>query len=301
MTKNQHINNVTSAIEFIESNLKNNISISDVCALSDLSTWQFQRVFRAYVGDSIGSYIRGRRLAKAAQLLKNENSSSSARILDIALDFQFGSHEAFSRAFKMSFDVNPSEVRKLPHNRLILSKPKLDREKLILIHSGIQKDPLIVEFGPKNFVGLPIVIESPLGIEAESNFIVSNHWADFDKIRHKINHRIKGVSYGISLDEGHHLTEESLTYLAGVEVSEIETPAAPFVQFHLSQGLYASFTVKGFRNCCNVTTDFIYGIWLPQSSYKRGVGPDFEIFNHRTYRRDDQNSISQYFVPVVLK
>ena len=49
-------------------------------------------------------YMRGRRLSEAARVLAN----GGADILTVALDFGYGSHEAFTRAFRRSqFGVNP--------------------------------------------------------------------------------------------------------------------------------------------------------------------------------------------------
>jgi AraC-like DNA-binding protein len=56
---------------------------------------------------SISSYLRGRRLSQAAQVL----AQGAPNILTVALDVGYGSHEAFTRAFRDFFGVTPEEVR----------------------------------------------------------------------------------------------------------------------------------------------------------------------------------------------
>jgi AraC family transcriptional regulator len=296
MNKNSHFDMVIAAIEFIESNLKEPINVQGICKVSPLSPWQFQRIFRAHVGDSMGNYLRGRRMTQAVQHLQRD--TTEARIIDVALEFQFSSHEAFSRACKDIFAVSPTELRDLPKDRLIHARPKLDQSKLALIHAGISKKPELKTFGPKKFAGLPLLISSPLGIEAESNGIVSGHWACFDSRREEISNRIAGYSYGFAFGAKDNISDESLTYLAAVEVRTLKSLPAGMQLLEVAEERFAVFEVRGFLDCCNVTTDYIYGIWFPQTDFIRGQGPDFELFDHKIFRRGDEKSISYYFVPV---
>lgn len=296
METDPNFNYVADAIERIESSLREPISVQDVCAPVPLSPWQFQRVFRAYVGDSIGNYIRGRRMTLAAAKLRDFNSDE--RILDIALEFQFGSHEAFTRSLKATFGVTPSEIRSSPLKRSIYTKPKLSRSKLELLGHGIKKDPHYVEMGEKTFIGLARTIESPLGVEADSNGIVAQHWEKFDQRRREIAGRVPGFSYGFAYSENPGMCDESLTYLAAAEVQKVDSIPAGLQFFSLEASRFAAFEVTGCLDCCNVTTDYVYGIWFPQSGLHRGTGPDFELFDHKEYRRGDPTSKSRYFVPI---
>lgn len=297
MAQNQHIQTVTSAIDFIEANLKEPITVQDVCHLSPLSSWQFQRVFRAIIGDSIGNYLRGRRLAKAAQQL--QKSSSSLRILDLAIEFQFNSQEAFTRAFKSSFGMTPTMLRGNLDIRIPTAKPKLDLSKINQLKEGIKKEPTFTKFGSKDFIGLSTQISSPLGIDTEFDGKAPLHWKNFDQRRKEIPSRTPGYSYGFALSLNQNMDEDTLTYMAAVEVPEIPSIIPSDMQtLHLPSQEYAAFEVTGYLESCHVTTDYIYGIWLPQSQFLRGQGPDFELFNHSLYRRGDPNSISFYYLPI---
>ncbi len=86
---------IFKSISYIEKNIYEPITIHDIAREAQYSTYHFCRIFRSLVGDSPKEYLRKRRLTIAAERLVKEETS----ILDIALDFQFGSHAAFTRSF----------------------------------------------------------------------------------------------------------------------------------------------------------------------------------------------------------
>src|SRR5690606_27733738 len=55
-------------------------------------------------------YLRALRLSRAALKLRDE----PVRVLDVALEFVFDSHEGFTRAFSRTFGVTPSRYKAHP-------------------------------------------------------------------------------------------------------------------------------------------------------------------------------------------
>lgn len=74
------------------------------------SEFYISRKFREISGMQFRDYLRYRRLAFALKELRDTENG----ILDIALDYGFSSHEAFTRAFKEAYNITPSEYRKNP-------------------------------------------------------------------------------------------------------------------------------------------------------------------------------------------
>lgn len=76
------------------------------------------RKFKEISGMKFKDYLRRRKLAYALKEIRD----SERGILDIALDYGFSSHEAFTRAFKSLYNVTPSEYRKKPFPLVLRTK-----------------------------------------------------------------------------------------------------------------------------------------------------------------------------------
>lgn len=74
------------------------------------SEFYLSRKFRKISGMSFRDYLRYRKLAFALKELRDRDRN----ILDIALNYRFSSHEAFTRAFKEAYGTTPSEYRRHP-------------------------------------------------------------------------------------------------------------------------------------------------------------------------------------------
>lgn len=94
---------------WIEVNLEKPLLLDDVAIRSGYTKWHLQRVFKQATGLTLASYIRGRRLTKAATELR----LTKLPILTVALRYQFDSQQSFTRRFKATFGITPTEYRKL--------------------------------------------------------------------------------------------------------------------------------------------------------------------------------------------
>ena len=99
---------IGKAIVFIENNLYQPIVARDVAEAVSYSYYHFHRYFHAIMGETIGNYIRSRRLTQAAWDLVH----SDKKVLDVGLSLYFETAESFTRAFKDRYSMTPSEYRK---------------------------------------------------------------------------------------------------------------------------------------------------------------------------------------------
>lgn len=74
--------------------------------------------FKEISGMQFRDYLRNRKLAFALKEVRDSDKS----LLDIAFDYGFSSHEAFTRAFKGTYGVTPSEYRKNPKPVVLRTK-----------------------------------------------------------------------------------------------------------------------------------------------------------------------------------
>lgn len=250
-------------------------------------------MFRAITQDSIGNYIRTRKLSKAADIIE---SRKNTKIIDIALEVGFGSPEAFTRSFKDHFGVSPLDWKKGKQNRKIKRNP-ITRAKLERLEKGIE-GPTFIEMEKTIYVGITTSILSPFGQETEFDRRVPSLWLDFNRRRIEIPHRKKAVGFGLALDFQEKEGDERLTYLAAAQVDrEIEIPSG-MTKVVVPSGTYASFETRGRVESSHATYDYIYGVWLPASSFRRSSnGYDMEIFDHR-FAMEGDDSLSRFCIPI---
>lgn len=94
----------------IKRNEDEELSLSCLARELGYSEFYFSRKFREISGMQYRDYLRYRKLAFALKELRDTENG----ILDIALQYGFSSHEAFTRAFKEAYDITPSEYRQNP-------------------------------------------------------------------------------------------------------------------------------------------------------------------------------------------
>ena len=98
-------------LTYINSHLDDELTVEELSRQACLSKYHFHRQFQALFGINVGDYIKQLRLKKASYLLAYR---CEVRILDVALVSGYQSAEAFSRAFKASFEQSPSHFRLQP-------------------------------------------------------------------------------------------------------------------------------------------------------------------------------------------
>jgi AraC-like DNA-binding protein len=76
------------------------------------------RKFKEISGMQFRDYLRHRKLAFALKEVRDSKKS----FLDIAFDYGFSSHEAFTRAFKGTYGITPSAYRKSPKPVVLRTK-----------------------------------------------------------------------------------------------------------------------------------------------------------------------------------
>src|SRR4030081_2605208 len=101
------MNPAQKALWFIESHLADEWTLDEIAAIGGISRFHMVRAFAAATGLSVMRYVRARRRSEAARAL----AGGAPDILTLALDADYGSHEAFARAFRDHFGVTPEAVR----------------------------------------------------------------------------------------------------------------------------------------------------------------------------------------------
>ena len=96
------------AITFIESNYQKDISVDEMAKKSGLNRSYFSRLFKETFGESPQQFLIRYRINKACDLLKHTQMS----IADISKAVGYDNQLHFSRAFKNTLNISPTEYRK---------------------------------------------------------------------------------------------------------------------------------------------------------------------------------------------
>ena len=99
---------IKEAVHFIEQNFHNDITVEDIAAFCNISRSYLSRLLKKHTGQSPQQLLLSYRMSKAAQLLQLTDLS----IHDIGKAVGYPNQLHFSRAFKNTYKVSPSQWRK---------------------------------------------------------------------------------------------------------------------------------------------------------------------------------------------
>lgn len=125
------VDGVQRVQDYIEAHIQDPITLSELARAAGYSQWHAARVFKELTGKAPFEYVRALRLTKAALLLRDEQP----KIVDVAFDFVFASHEGFTRAFSRQFGVSPVDYRRNP-KQIRLFMPDRARDRYLKLQKG---------------------------------------------------------------------------------------------------------------------------------------------------------------------
>lgn len=234
-------------------------TLADACAVS---RYHMARSFRAATGMTPMTYLRARRLTVAAHAL-----AQGADILSVALAAQYGSHEAFTRAFAACFGVLPTQVRQARSTRdLTLLEPfEMNREMIIDL-----QPPRFADRPAERFVGLSgdFTYDELSGVAAL--------WQTYAGLLPDPMPR--RTTYGISYDFAE---ETGFSYLAGARTEAgAPLPEGPDT-VDVPAGHYAVFDHRGHISDIAKTFYTIFNAALGDHGLTPRPAPELEVYDHR--------------------
>jgi len=257
------MNPAQKALWFIESHLAEELTLDEIAGVAGISRFHMVRAFDAATGLSVMRYVRARRLSEAARALAN----GAPDILNVALDADYGSHEAFTRAFRDHFGVTPEAVR---------AATRVDN---LMLQEPITMDSTLIDDlqAPHFQTGKPLLVAG-IGerYNCESSAGIPGQWQRFNQSVENIPGRIGHVAYGVCCngdDAG------NFDYITGVEVSDFSDLPREFASVRIPEQKYAVFTHRDHISTIRRTINTIWNQWLPSSGLKAADAPNFERYD----------------------
>lgn len=278
---------ILRAVAFVESNLREEISTTDIADHVSYSRFHFHRLFQAVVDLTPGVYLRQRRLCHAARELITGNR----RILDIAIDYQFGSQASFSRAFQREFGVPPGQFRQHSDSVDSLISPALVKVRLLHYRGGKQMVPKIISQEKITVIGLSYYGDNSQGE-------IPALWGTFCSRMTEIADVVGRCAYGLCLETDDYDETGKFEYIAALPVSSVDMVPQGMVSREIPAGEYAVFTHKGPVSALRDTYENIYGTWVKEAKLNVLNGFDFELYDHRFTSADDPKSELDIYIPL---
>lgn len=249
---------VEKAIWFIESHFAEDVTLDAVARVCGLSRFQMSRLFSHATGTGVSAYLRGRRLSEAARAL----AAGAPDILAVALQAGYGSHEAFSRAFRDQFGLTPAEIRARgdldgialveplredPQLAVTLPPPRIETPGPLLI-AGLGR-----RFAGDEFAGIPAL------------------WQEFTPHLGAIPGQKGKATYGLVTGAG---AGDGYFYLAGVEMQTLADLDGTFTGIRLPAQRWAAFRQAGHVTTIAATIHAVFSQALPAAGLIPGDMPD---------------------------
>lgn len=261
---------IQKTVDYIEDHLSEEIEAEKLAKTVALSQFYYQRLFSRLVKKPVQEYIKLRRLAQASEALLQPGK----RIIDIAMDCGFSSHETFTRAFKSAFGLTPEEYRANPVRLNNFVKPQL-LLNYVLVDEGVPliTNGIVLEITRKTlaasqrFIGL--TAEEPIGqmpgggeTGADTLGVL---WDSLHKIKSSLPVKPEGDEIGITFEgtkAGYY------RYFAGAETLETASfQGCDCRELEAGEYIVCAFEAEDFEHLVMDAVYkahwYLFEIWLP--------------------------------------
>jgi AraC family transcriptional regulator len=282
-SRNEYARRLNSVLDHIDAHLGDTLDVPQLANVANFSPFHFHRLFSVWMGETVGDYLRRRRLNIAAGMLVHRPQQS---ILDIAIEVGFGSAEAFSRAFRQNFKASPSDWRTNARKRsaqgqrqLPPSRKDSNPDQVAAKLFGNTADSTQLELVSNVLVAVlpPVRVAyfrkiGPYGPE------IGRLWHDVFLPWRAACGLVDAPCFGIGHDDPEITAPNNCRYDACVQISPDYAPPRPACVAMLPGGKYAIATFNGHaRKVATAWRDLLRS-WLPNSSMQVDSRPFFEYY-----------------------
>jgi AraC family transcriptional regulator len=286
---------IQNSIDYIEEHLQDCITVDELAKIAGFSPYHYYRVFNAYIGIPVVEYIRRRRLAYGAAEL-----TRGRRIIDIAVDYGFDTHNGFAKAFRKAYGCSPEKYRlhgsgQIPRKVDLLLLVQYDLKGAIVV------EPRIVVKETCKCAGYELKTTCREGKNFQE---IPAFWRSMTPEKFAMLHtKLHAVHQGeMGLCFPPDSTTGDFSYVIAMEVHDYEGAPPELFRGEIAGATYAVFAVPPtesiqapeFSEAIQGTWKYIYETWLPDSGYEFAEGKvDYELYGEGTK--------VEIYIPIVKK
>ena len=286
------------SVDYIESNIKENLTAQMIAEYSGYSLYHFGRIFLAYYGMSVMEYVLKRRLSLAMHHVYN-----GAKIIDAALLYGFETASGFSKAFRRFYQCSPTQY---------LQDYQSYQEHALISEAGVSKDILEknVRFEQKGDFKVIGFSTQPMTMNTDNKEEMVAAWYDVEHdgpetYLYETLDPSKHGEVGIFISD----EEGESRYILGVIMDSFEKAEMGMTCLEIPEATYAVFTTVPFDESANPgmfaqnirkTWKGIFENWLSNNDFIYDFEKlDFEYYDERCH--SDVDAVMEIWIPIKEK
>lgn len=281
------IRTISDAIDYIEENITEELSVRDIADRVNVSAFYFQKGFSMLCGYTVGKYIQMRRLSLAG----SELLSSDIKIIDLAVKYGYDSPDSFTKAFIRFHGSTPTEVRR--NGAVIKSFAPLRIS--FSLEGGTVMEYRIEEKPAFKVMGI-----SKMFSYDSANADIPAFW---DAMYVKAEKKPVMGMYGICYDE--EMKGDSFRYMIADDFDSDAAKKGNLEVQEISAHMWAIFPCRGpMPMPLQEVNRRIFSEWLPQNKYEIAEGYNIEFYsNPADYKggTQDPDYYAEIWIPVKEK
>ena len=275
------VRTINDAIEYIEENLTEDVTLADISKAVNLSAFHFQRAFTLLTGMSPAEYLRKRRLSQAG----SELTKGDGKVIDIAFRYGYDSPESFSKAFARFHGVSPAQAKKGEPIQF-MSRYTVQ----ITIEGGS-----IMEYKIEKWEAMDLLVHAKEFHAETSEAEIPKFWDEYyaDEEYRKIPGYL-----GVCAQEKS--GGDVFKYGIGCKAADVNGIPDGFEVIHIPEYDWAVFKCVGpTPKAIQEMWERIYKEWLPVSDYE--LIPDVDLENYLPGDPSSRDYVSEICIPVKKK
>lgn len=295
-TRSHYASVVEQTIARIVAHLDEALDLEELARAVGVAPFHFHRLFRGMVGETPLALARRLRLERAAWRLAHGDQP----VTTIAFDAGYESHEAFTRAFRASYDASPTLFRERRYPRVELAAkcgvhfhadgtvtPFVARESggafmdVVIRSLSARRLATVRHVGPYNQI--PLAFERLGQLLGASAPVLHAQGSEMMAIYH---------------DDPEIVPAHELRSDAAVVVPEDFAMAGGLVEQRLQAGPYACTVHVGPYERLGDTWARLLGEWLPASGRRLRNEPSYEIYRNDPRTTPKAELRTELFLPL---
>jgi DNA gyrase inhibitor len=279
-TREEYLKRVNVVVDYINNHLDEELDLQKLAEMSNLSTYHFHRIMKAFLGETLGAYIIRVRLETAVRLLRY----TDLPVEQIAYSVGYEMPSSLSKSFKQFYDITPLEYRN--NKNFVIMKPVQLNPDLNL------KSPKVIDIETKKAIYIRLT-----GAYSELDFCGAwgKLWA-YVKENKLFSAGIEHIS--IYHDDPKVTNSEKLRTDVCLVLPKPAEPKGEIGVKEIAGGKYAVFLYQGPYTNLGIVYDTIFAKWLPDCGYELRNAPLYEKYINDPSRTEEAKLKTEIYIPL---